>query len=143
MLTHLIYASKKVESLALLDVMDIVRKSETRNRQSDITGFLCFSEKYFLQVLEGNRARINETFRRIVADQRHTGVEIISAKEIEAREFGRWSMGFMSHTEDKRKIYLRYSKSDLFDPYDLTESSAFGLLKSVSAASNSSVEKTG
>jgi hypothetical protein len=50
----------------------------------------------FMQVLEGEEAAVDETYARILLDDRHTGAMLIEREPIDGRSFGRWSMGFKS-----------------------------------------------
>lgn len=46
-------------------------------------------------MIEGSRARVQETFNNIMRDQRHEGVEVLFDEPLEAREFSNWQMGFL------------------------------------------------
>jgi hypothetical protein len=45
-----------------------------------------------LQALEGNFEDVNAVFRRIVRDNRHTELSLVSFSVIDARLFGGWGM---------------------------------------------------
>lgn len=47
---------------------------------------------HFVQVLEGPRERVLETFQRISKDPRHSNVHVALEGEVEARRFGDWAM---------------------------------------------------
>ncbi|ACL57285.1 BLUF domain-containing protein [Methylobacterium nodulans] len=90
-LIHLIYFSRALLSAEAgarsRELAEIARQAQKRNEFSVITSFLIFEQGYFLQVLEGERTSIQDTFARIVNDRRHRDVQIIEWREIVKREF--------------------------------------------------------
>lgn len=76
---------------ALLD--DILAASRRRNAAAGITGLLVAGGRRFLQVLEGERAAVEQTFARICDDPRHHAVVRLSEGPIAARNFPNWAMG--------------------------------------------------
>ena len=89
---QLLYISTAQGTVSATDVFRILADYRRNNGRSDITGFLYSDGKRFLQALEGNAAEVEETFERIRADKRHSGVVVLSRRTIEAREFGEWAM---------------------------------------------------
>ena len=55
-------------------------------------GILTVSNDNFLQVLEGTPRFVNEIFVKIVKDERHRDIELISYEEIVKSEFDDWDM---------------------------------------------------
>lgn len=74
----------------------ILLTSRRNNERDGITGLLYDDGVRFLQVLEGDAARVDATFARIKADPRHRAVVILSRRAIEAREFGDWAMASLT-----------------------------------------------
>ena len=82
---------------------------------------LSFGDSMFLQVLEGSRRVISQTYNRILLDKRHVNAELIDFSEIEHRDFSLWSMKVVqlgNHAE-VRDIILKYSSSDIFSPISM------------------------
>lgn len=76
---------------------DIVKTSQRNNRASAITGYLIFDGVTFLQILEGSRPDVEETFERISADSRHRDAEVLLSRTITQRDFSDWAMaGYLS-----------------------------------------------
>ncbi|MFK7827603.1 MAG: BLUF domain-containing protein [Oligoflexales bacterium] len=75
-----------------------------------IAGILVFSSGYFPQGLEGGRGAVNKTFCKIVNDQRHFNISILTYNEVSERSFPFWTMAFAFETDVKKEIYfkLRY-----------------------------------
>ncbi len=71
---------------------DILRVARARNPQLGITGALIARRDLFVQMLEGPRGPVTDTFGRIMEDDRHIQVALIHAGAAEARLFPNWSM---------------------------------------------------
>ena len=89
---QLIYISTARQSVDQDEVDRILAKSRTNNAGDRITGLLVFDGKRFLQALEGERSLVEKTYARIRLDPRHRASVTLSEREIEAREFGNWTM---------------------------------------------------
>ncbi|KMO43617.1 blue light sensor protein [Methylobacterium tarhaniae] len=90
-LIHLIYFSRVALSAEPLErarqINDIARHAQKKNEFSVITSLLIVDQGYFIQILEGERMSVQETFQRISADPRHRDVHIVEWREITKREF--------------------------------------------------------
>ena len=93
MLVRLLYASRAAKALNAKTVAAILVECQRNNPRRGITGVLCYSDEIFLQVLEGSRDAVCDTFNSIVRDARHETVRLLSFEEISERRFGGWSMG--------------------------------------------------
>lgn len=90
---RLAYVSRRAPHLtddAIVD--DIVLPAMAKNRRLEITGCLWFDQRRFLQVLEGPAESVEGVFASIVADSRHTDVDLIRRAPDEQRSFARWAM---------------------------------------------------
>lgn len=128
MLIRLIYASTATGSVDMTDLQQILSKAQTHNPSDDLTGVLAFNSKIFLQVLEGNRDKVNALYSRIMKDPRHNKVTMLSCKEIEVRHWSKWSMGFVAPNTANRELFLKYSESSTFNPYDMSAEAAEKML---------------
>ncbi|MBY0299764.1 MAG: BLUF domain-containing protein [Methylobacterium sp.] len=90
-LIHLIYFSRALLSADAAararELAEIARQAQKRNEFSVITSFMILEQGYFLQVLEGERSSVQDTFARIANDRRHRDVQIVEWREIVKREF--------------------------------------------------------
>ena len=93
MLVRLLYASRATASFSTAIVDSILEQSRKNNPSQGITGILCFSDDLFIQVLEGGRDEVCELYNKIVRDDRHCDVRILTYEEISERRFGGWTMG--------------------------------------------------
>lgn len=130
-LTRLIYCSKLCP-LSTGTIEKILESSRRYNTANAITGMLLFNGNFFLQCLEGGRAAVNETYGRILRDERHIESVLLSYETIERRAFSDWAMGYVAWSKDLRPIIRAYSITDEFNPYQLSGSSALGLLQELS-----------
>lgn len=92
MLVRLIYKSRLKESVSWTDIVSIASHARSKNESLDITGMLIMNGAHVLQVLEGDTAAVNGLYNRILADDRHDSVQLVSFGELGQRQFGRWKM---------------------------------------------------
>lgn len=67
-------------------------KAEDNNRSLSISGLLILSGENFLQVLEGPSDAVNALYGKILQDDLHRKVTLISYEQIASRNFEDWSM---------------------------------------------------
>jgi len=130
-LYRLIYVSQAIAGLEYPDLVDILGKSERNNQKVGITGMLSFGDSMFLQVLEGSRRMVSQTYNRILLDKRHVNAELINFSEIEHRDFGVWSMKVvqLGVQQEVRDIILKYSSSATFSPVSMTGQQSLNFLR--------------
>lgn len=130
-LYRLIYVSQAVSSLEYSDLVDILQKSERNNKVVGITGMLSFGDSMFLQVLEGSRRTVSQTYNRILLDKRHVNAELIDFSEIEHRDFGVWSMKVVQidNQSGVRDLILKYSNSSTFSPISMSGRQSLNFLR--------------
>jgi hypothetical protein len=71
---------------------DILTAARALNAQNGLTGALICRADMFMQMLEGPRAAVTETFGRIQADDRHVDVTLLYVGDTPERIFPDWSM---------------------------------------------------
>ena len=136
MLVRLLYASRAAAAIDQDALVAILRKSKANNPTVGITGVLCFSEGIFLQVLEGGRSAVNALYRRIVADPRHTDVELLCYEEIGERRFAGWSMGQVNMSRLNPALLLKYSEKPTLDPYAVSGQVSMALFQELMATAS-------
>ncbi|QLY24831.1 BLUF domain-containing protein [Bdellovibrio sp. KM01] len=92
---HLVYVSYAAESLSYTDIRNILNSSRKNNARDDISGVLILREGYFLQVLEGDEAKIQALLNIIRRDNRNHTLKILIEERSDKRLFGDWSMAFL------------------------------------------------
>lgn len=98
-LRQVIYTSTGVQKFTDDELYAILESSRRHNLENDITGALFFLEGNFLQLFEGAEAEVEETFGRIKADKRHTGLITLVDEPVDERLFNDWQMGFVQCDE--------------------------------------------
>lgn len=136
MLVRLMYASRAVPAVDQEELLAILRRSKTDNPADGITGVLCFSGGIFLQVLEGGRSAVNKLYNRIVADPRHTDIELLQYQEIGERRFAGWSMGQVNLARLNPSLLLKYSATATLDPYAVSGEVSMALFEELVATAS-------
>lgn len=132
-LFSLLYASRANQTLrAAGDVEAILDSSRKHNTAVSITGMLVFNGYFFLQCLEGERAAVSKIYHRIATDDRHHDVTLLSARDIGRRSFDAWAMGYVPDQGFTRRIVLKYSETDTFDPASIPAENLIGFLTEIS-----------
>ena len=113
---RIIYKSKSIKPIEWQTIEDILHASEKDNTKHEISGLLLSTETHFLQILEGRYEDINDTFMKIVRDDRHTDVQLISFEVIDARLFQGWGMRgigvFNFNTDIEKTLMDKYGEED-------------------------------
>ena len=101
---QMVYVSTLVAN-GVAEFPAILEVSVRNNLRSDVTGMLLYSEGGILQVLEGEKSRVLETFRVVERDPRHCGIIVLMEEDIPERQFSAWSMGFKHLTAAELKQF--------------------------------------
>lgn len=75
-------------------------KSSNRNKESDMTGFLCYRQGYYIQVIEGPDKEVSQLALKISVDSRHEKFRVFINKRISERIFKDWKVNvfdFIDH----------------------------------------------
>lgn len=92
MVKRIRYVSRFESPLSESDVQAIGEQSRRNNERLDLTGVLMASGGLFYQVLEGPAEAVDEVYRKIVEDGRHTDLLLLSTETGVDRLFPTWSM---------------------------------------------------
>jgi len=116
----LVYTSIANQKMSDDNLKDLLKKSRVKNERKNVTGMLLYLDPFFIQILEGEAAIVNESFNIIKQDSRHHQVKIIYKKPIEERSFPNWTMGFNKINDENLEAvegfsdFLRRPTSDFF-----------------------------
>jgi hypothetical protein len=128
MLSRIIYTSTISNEITPNEIEKILSNAQINNSKNDITGMLCFSRNKFLQCLEGGRVSVNETYHKILNDTRHSNIVLLNYEEISQRVFSDWSMAYVPESSLSAPINLKYSKSNIFNPYEMSGESIYKMM---------------
>ena len=95
------------------------------NSKNDITGALICREDIYLQLLEGPEIEVNNTFRRILDDDRHLEVELLIKGHCKKRIFPNWKMKddpartwFWKKEEIQSGIFNTINKNEIIEVFE-------------------------
>lgn len=131
-LVSMTYVSRAAQEMSAKEISEILQQAQLNNAANAITGMLVFKDNIFLQTIEGSRARINRLLHSLMTDQRHYDLQVLETRELTHREWSRWSMNYVSPTQENTAIYLKYSTTSDFNPYLLSFESVRGLMDDLS-----------
>ena len=97
---RVIYCSQATHDVSPEELVALLEVSRRNNEAVGLSGMLLYSSQSFLQVLEGDPAALEETYRRIGADDRHVNLRLLMDAEVSAPLFPDWTMGF-EHVDDE------------------------------------------
>jgi hypothetical protein len=109
-----LYVSRAVGPQTTTVTASILATAQAHNLQHGIGGVLCQGKGLYLQVLEGERSAVHRLYARIVADRRHSDVEMLHLEEITERRFAGWSMALVDLDDDAPMVRMKHPE---FDPY--------------------------
>jgi hypothetical protein len=88
----------------LTDVEAIREQSSANNRRDAITGCLIERNGYYFQALEGPKELVENAFLRMIVDDRHREVYLLSRALITRRQFGEWPMAVIFDEAEKERL---------------------------------------
>jgi hypothetical protein len=124
MLVRLLYASRPATPLSTIVLDSILEQSRANNPPLGITGILCFNDDLFIQVLEGGRDEVCDTYNKIVRD------------EIAERRFGGWTMGQVNIAKINPSLLLKYSEKAALNPFTCSGRASMALLDELIATAS-------
>ncbi|WP_158971155.1 BLUF domain-containing protein [Paraglaciecola sp. L3A3] len=132
---QLIYVSDKTHTFVPSDVDSILFSARKNNEKFGITGLLVELPEHFIQIIEGEKEKVEHVFQLIAKDERHENLRVLLAMKTLSREMAAWAMGFSeklseSQLRDALHILNSFSKKQNFS--DIHGKSIKLLLKSLS-----------
>jgi hypothetical protein len=93
---QLIYLSQATRPLSAKALTCLVDQAWQANARQHLTGALVYSNKRFLQLLEGEQDALQVAYARIGRDPRHQHLCKVAHHPIAARSFAEWPLAFQS-----------------------------------------------
>jgi hypothetical protein len=93
-LYHIVYVSSASHLFSKQELLDLLEKAREKNYRLGITGLLLYRDGDFIQLLEGDKAAVENLYATINADPRHSQATILLEEPTDQRLFNDWSMGF-------------------------------------------------
>ncbi len=117
MLRQMVYISTAAR-LSKAEVADLLETSQRNNAERQITGFLLYNERNFLQLIEGDPADLRRLMHSLYLDKRHSGVVVLENVEVSWRAFPAWHMEQLAWAADigQRRAQLEAGLAGLHEP---------------------------
>lgn len=93
---QVIYSSAAVAPFSEVALTDLLAAARISNSRLGVTGLLLYHEGSFLQVLEGDERVLEHLYAKIGKDERHHRLVALLRRQVDARHFDQWQMGFAS-----------------------------------------------
>lgn len=111
---RLIYTSTATRLLEKPELFKLLNTARNSNSAHGITGLLIYHEGCFLQVLEGEKETLENCYKTIRKDGRHTNFIELANEATSARLFSAWWMAYRDFGE-----LGEYQRKQLLDLRDL------------------------
>ena len=95
---QIIYSSEASTPMQTDDLEELLGHARRSNATKGITGALVYAEGMFLQILEGDKAEVQDLMAEIRRDVRHETVIVLREGEIPVAIFGSWKMAYVEAT---------------------------------------------
>ena len=96
-----IYSSESTLPMQADDLEALLVQARSRNAVEGLSGALIYTDGMFLQILEGEQAKVEALMKTIAKDKRHRNVTILREGEVAAPEFKTWGMAYVSATPEE------------------------------------------
>jgi hypothetical protein len=93
---QLIYLSQATRPLSAKALLGLVEHAQQANTRQHLTGVLVYSNKRFIQLLEGEPATLAQVYARISQDPRHQHLCKVAHHPIAARHFPEWPLAYQA-----------------------------------------------
>jgi Sensors of blue-light using FAD len=115
---QLIYASQVAIHPAerSREIAAILQTARHANAINQLTGCLAYTDAWFLQLLEGDKVLVDQTYERIRRDPRHSDIRLLSTRESRGRSFPDWRMAGLDLTGISASRLAAYGLVDTSDP---------------------------
>lgn len=110
-----------------IGLSDIV-KASNRNQRSNMTGFLCYRQGYYFQVIEGPHKEVEQLVLKISTDSRHSEPCILIDRRIYKRCFREWKVSVFDFV-DQSQLFKQFIKNYKVDAASFSEQQKLGIQK--------------
>ncbi|TVS12511.1 MAG: BLUF domain-containing protein [Wenzhouxiangella sp.] len=101
-------------------ISGILAQSRRNNAPRNIGGVLCYGDGFFFQCLEGERWVVETLYDRLLGDERHRNMTLLSKRPVAQRMFKLWSMKFMNVDARIRRM-LQIENLESFEPHSFSD----------------------
>ncbi len=112
------YISHAKDPLTSDELHHIEECAIKNNRLNHIYGVLVTDRQRIIQILEGERSKVEQLMGKIRTDQRHHSVKIFAEDEVQEEAFKEWFMGIIEIK--RRPPAIQSTFRAMFDTFDNT-----------------------
>lgn len=119
-LVRLTYASTTTAKPATIrqDLQDIMQEAQLHNTNNAIGGVLYYGNDYFFQWLEGRKSQIDVLYKKILKDERHKEIVLLSYEPIDSPRFPGWELKYVRQDQQVVQFFSQM-QWEKFNPYAL------------------------
>ncbi len=138
-LIELSYVSKATNDMGILGLMNLLEDAVHKNKRNGITGVLFYDNLIFGQILEGYPQHVELIWKAIIADPRHSELQVLDISPLQKRRFSNWSMKF--YGSDEISQYVPELKMGLRDTNATLPGEILTLMRSVSDQNDEAMQQ--
>jgi Sensors of blue-light using FAD len=112
-------------------IAEILATSVANNLRDSITGALICDDRWFVQALEGAENKVSAAFERILRDQRHRDVSLVTMQAVTERRYPHSAMVCIFRDEDNSDLFRHYGEEERFDPRQMRPDRLSDLIEAV------------
>ena len=98
---ELTYQSEAKKKVTQKDIEEILESARRHNEKNGVTGCLIYYNRQFIQILEGSKEAVHETYQRICEDRRHKEIRLMAENTTDERTFPEWGMAYFPIDENE------------------------------------------
>lgn len=112
-------------------ISEILAASVANNLRDGVTGALIHDDRWFVQALEGAENKVSAAFERILRDQRHRDVSLVTMQAMSERRYANAAMMCIARDQDNDDLFRHYGEEDCFDPRQVRADRLSDLIEAV------------
>ncbi|MBV6657729.1 MAG: BLUF domain-containing protein [Devosiaceae bacterium] len=109
----------------------LIKQADAKNLKTGVSGCLIHVDDFFIQLLEGPRGPLSETYNRIVQDERHSEVNLVAAGPILTRQFTSPNLAAFDIASETNPVFLKFRVRPEFCPYQIAPDALAGLIEQI------------
>lgn len=121
------------------NIAQILNTARESNKKVGLVGALYYGNGCFFQCLEGTKAAIDALYSKLLTDQRHKDLKILSYQPIVSSGFSSWEMKYATIDNEVRSFLRQYGITK-FDPYKFTDQMTTNLVEILQKADEANQE---
>jgi hypothetical protein len=90
----IVYVSTAAKAVTMAELMHLLEGARRRNAEEGVTGLLLYSDRRFMQYLEGPAAALYRVYDTVKHHPLHYGLIDLIRQPLQEREFADWAMAF-------------------------------------------------